>query len=319
MHSHIPKQSEVDTFLKNLWAKVLHTMWLPVQVAQLVSEYSNSPHFKLLYQYIKTGYVKGPQHIRKKLNVESQDYVIINDILCQIQNQENSNKALQLTLLIVIPEKYQLMIFHQYHNNILSSHQGAWKTYLTMKKTFYFLGMLNKLKQYIMVCDICQWTSTKQNNNVPLHARIPESYYPMSRLSADVKYMPEGIDGFKYLLVVTCEYTNFVVAIPLKDIQAKTIAEALIHRVITIFGIPDMLIVDKDRALTGQVINLLLNALQCTQKIISPYNHGSSKTERQIKTISSLINKQLTDKGQRWPIFASTAAYAMNTVCFRCS
>ena len=113
----------------------------------------------------------------------------------------------------------------------------------------------------------------------------------MSRLSADVKYMPEGIDGFKYLLVITCEYTNFVVAIQPKDIQAKPIAEALIHRVITIFGIPDMLIVDKDRALTGQVINLLLNASQCTQKIISPHNHGSSKTERKIKTISSLINK----------------------------
>ena len=46
--------------------------------------------------------------------------------------------------------------------------------------------------------------------------------------------------------------------------------------------------------------------------IISLYNHGSSKTERQIKTISGLIHKQLTDKGQRWPIFASKAAYAMN-------
>ena len=49
------------------------------------------------------------------------------------------------------------------------------------------------------------------------------------------------------------------------------------------------------------------------KKIISPYNRGSSKTERQIKTVSSLINKQLTDKGQRWPIFVSTATYAMNT------
>ena len=78
-----------------------------------------------------------------------------NDILCQIQNQDNNNKSLKPTLLIVITEKYQPMIFHQYHNNILSSHQGTWKTYLTMKKTFYFLGMLNKLKQYIKACDIC--------------------------------------------------------------------------------------------------------------------------------------------------------------------
>ena len=97
-----------------------------------------------------------------------------------------------------------------------------------------------------MACDICQRTSTKWNNNVPLHARVPKSYYPMSRLSADVKYIPVRIDGFRYLLVVTCEYTDFVIAISLKDIQAKTIAAALIHRVITIFDIPNMLIVGKE-------------------------------------------------------------------------
>ena len=148
-----------------------------------------------------------------------------------------------------------------------------------MKKNFYFPGMLNKLKQYITACDICQRTQRKRNNNVLMHARIPETYYPMTQLLADIKYMPKGFDNFKFLLIVKCKYTNFVTAIPLRDTQAKTIAEALIHRVITIFGIPNLLIVDKDRALTGQVINLLLQALQCTQKIISPYNHGSLKTE----------------------------------------
>ena len=170
-------------------------------------------------------------------------------------------------------------MFHQYHNNILPSHQGAWKTYITMKKIFYFLGMLNKLKQYITACDVCQRTQRKRNNNVPMHTRIPETYYSMKRLSADIKYMPKSFDNFKFLLIVTCKYTNFIIAIPLRDTQAETISEALIHRVITIFGIPDLLIVDKDRALTGQVINLLLSSLQCKQKIISPYNHGSLKTE----------------------------------------
>ena len=112
-----------------------------------------------------------------------------------------------------------------------------------------------------------------------MHAIIPEKYYPMTQLSADIKYMPKGFDNFKFLLINTCEYTNFVISIPLKDTQARTIAEALIHRVITIFGMPNLLIVDKDRALTGQIINLLLQALQCTQKIVSPYHHGSLKTE----------------------------------------
>ena len=47
--------------------------------------------------------------------------------------------------------------------------------------------------------------------------------------------------------------------------------------------------------------------------MISPHNHGSSQVERQIKTVSDIIVKHLWDKGQMWPLFATTAAYAMNT------
>ena len=53
--------------------------------------------------------------------------------------------------------------------------------------------------------------------------------------------------------------------------------------------------------------------LNCKLKVISPYNHGSSKVERQIKTVSDIIVKHLWGKGQMWPLFATTAAYAMNT------
>ena len=50
----------------------------------------------------------------------------------------------------------------------------------------------------------------------------------------------------------------------------------------------------------------------CNLKMISPYNHGSSKVERQIKTISNIIVKHLWDKGQMWSLFATTAVYAIN-------
>ena len=53
--------------------------------------------------------------------------------------------------------------------------------------------------------------------------------------------------------------------------------------------------------------------LNCRLKVISPYNHGSSKCERQIKKISNIIVKYLWDKGQMWPFLTTTAAYAMNT------
>ena len=48
-------------------------------------------------------------------------------------------------------------------------------------------------------------------------------------------------------------------------------------------------------------------------QIISPWNHGSSKAERQIQTIGNMINKHLSQKGASWPLYASMSAYAMNT------
>ena len=87
----------------------------------------------------------------------------------------------------------------------------------------------------------------------------------------------------------------------------------MIYRVIYLFGPPRQIISDEATEFTSAIIQAILCMLNCRLKVISPYNHGSSKCERQIQTISEIIMKHLWDKGQMWPLFATTAAYAMNT------
>ena len=87
----------------------------------------------------------------------------------------------------------------------------------------------------------------------------------------------------------------------------------LIYRVIYLFGPPRQIICDEAAEFTSHIVQAILHMLNCKVKVISPYNHGSSKVERQIKTISDIIVKHLWDKGQMLPLFATTAAYAMNT------
>ena len=48
----------------------------------------------------------------------------------------------------------------------------------------------------------------------------------MSYISADIKYMPKGIYNYEFLLVIVCEITGFVLAIPLIKHDAVTIAHA---------------------------------------------------------------------------------------------
>ena len=122
-----------------------------------------------------------------------------------------------------------------------------------------------------------------------------------------------ALGGFKFLLVVTCEQTNFVFAIPLIERTATHVAEALISRVFCISGPPRFLSVDKDHVLTGKVIKTLLQSIECEMQVISPWNHRSSKAERQIQTIGNMICKRLEGKGEKWPLFAALGSYSMNT------
>ena len=79
------------------------------------------------------------------------------------------------------------------------------------------------------------------------------------------------------------------------------------------FGPPKWIVCDEAAEFTSAIIQAILTTLNCRLKVNSPYNHGSSKCERQIKMISDIIVKYLWDKGQMWPLFSTTAAYAMNT------
>ena len=173
--------------------------------------------------------------------------------------------------------------------------------------------MLPKIQKYIEACTLCQRTKAKNTKQRPYYGRIPTDYILCENLAVDLKKMPLGIVYYEYLLIATCEKTNFVYAIPLQNRKMQTIADALLHRVFFLTGPPTKLSIDQDSALTSQVIKELLMSLECTMQIISPWNHGSSKAERQIQTIGNIINKHLTAKGASWPLYASISAYAMNT------
>ena len=108
------------------------------------------------------------------------------------------------------------------------------------------------------------------------------------------------------------DQTIFTIAVALRDRQTQTVAKALIYRVIYLFG-PRQIVCDEATEFTSAIVQAILTMFNCRLKVISPYNHSSSKCKRQIKTISEIIVKHLWDKGQMWPLFATTSAYAMNT------
>ena len=98
--------------------------------------------------------------------------------------------------------------------------------------------------------------------------------------------MPIAFGGYQYLLVITCIQTNFTIFTPLRSRDAQSVTETLIYRVIYLFGPPRQIMCDEATEFTSDIVQTILNMLNCKLKVISPCNHGSSKVERQVKTVT---------------------------------
>ena len=161
---------------------------------------------------------------------------------------------------------------------------------------------MNKVKCYIEACHTCLKTKPKYKKNRPVYGRIPVDYTPMQDLSINIKNMPMAFGGYQYLLVIMCDQTNFTIITPLRSRDAQSVAKALIYRVIYLFEPPRQIICDKAAKFTSHIVQAILHMLNCKLKVISPFNHGSSKVERQIKTISDIIVEYLWDCTIPFPI-----------------
>ena len=67
----------------------------------------------------------------------------------------------------------------------------------------------------------------------------------MQDLLIDIKTMPQAFGGYHLLLVITCDQNYFTIAVPLRDQTTQTVAEALIYRVICLFGPQRQIICDE--------------------------------------------------------------------------
>ena len=269
--------------------------------------------FQDIYHYITDGKLPSGSKAQNCIHAEALNYLVVNNFLFMIDTQKDKDRDKGNLFLLVISEKYEPIIFNTYHDYLLVGHQGPFRTAMTIRQKFFIHNLMNKVKRYVEACHMCLKTKPKYTKNRPVYRWILLDYAPMQDLSIDIKTMPQAFGGYHLLLVITCKQTNFTIAVPLRDRQTQTIAEALIYRVIYLFGPPRWIVCDKAAGFTSAIIQAILTILNCRLKVISPYNHGSSKCERQIKTISNIIVKHLWDKGQMWPLFATTAAYAMNT------
>ena len=161
IHKHIPRQSDIDKIVKNIETRIIHSLELPIQAQDLVKAYQHSTHFHDIYQYITDGKLPSSTKAQNCIRAKALNYVVINHFLFRIDTQKDKDLDKASSFLLVIPEKYETIIFNTYHDSLLAGHQGPYRTVMTIRQKFFIHKLMNKVKSYIKACHTCLKTKPK--------------------------------------------------------------------------------------------------------------------------------------------------------------
>ena len=310
---HITDQNSLNKVLNVIKKRVIRDYNLPLEAQQFSMAQQTSAIYKSIYDYLAHAILPSDKKSARVIMIKSEQYFLCNGILFRLFFPPNGD-SFDYCLQLAVPEKYIDTIIGMHHGaGLLLGHGGCTRTYLTMRKNYYFPGMFQRIVAYIQSCNRCQEIKGKRDMARTFHERIPKDFEPFETISIDFKSMPVSPTSFRHLMVVTCSMTRFIVAVPLKTLDAPTVCEALIQKVLTVFGIPSVIITDQAATFTSQLVELLCSTLGIQQKLISVGNHGSLMAERQIRSIADLIKSNLNIYGKSWTQFVSTSVYTYNS------
>ena len=125
--------------------------------------------------------------------------------------------------------------------------------------------------------------------------------------------MPKSYIGHKFIQCVIDEMSHYLITMPIYQARSEVIDDALIDNVISKYGIPEYLIMDKDSAFMSTIMNHLFRRSNIKIKRVAPFNHKSLQAEHGIKSLSTILTKHLTEQGQMWPKYLPLATLAHNT------
>ena len=310
VHKFLPKQADIDRILDIIKRKVLKGTHLPLTVKEIQAGYLSSKYFKDIYQYLAQNRLPNKRIARKKVEMLAEKYILLDSLLFKIivVSGEEEEKVI-----LAIPESCADKIINLYHASLFGGHQGVIKTYLTISDKFFIPNLIHYLRSYIKGCHTCQLYKKDKPPGRQLQERINVNYKPLSRLSMDLKVMPRTNKGYRYILCVIDEVTNYIITAPIKQARSEEVGESLITNVFSKYCIPDYMIMDLDSAFMSSLMNYLFRRLGIIIKTVAPYNHQSLQAEHGIKSISNILTKHLVEKGDMWPDYLPFATLAYNT------
>ena len=134
---------------------------------------------------------------------------------------------------LIVPKTLQPAVLKLVHDDM--GHNGSKRTYMALKRLYYWKGVKGDTTKYVRSCRPCQEKNRHIVKYAKLHFRVPT--LPMQFISMDlIGNFPRTAKGNTFALTAVCMLTGYVFCIPLKDKSAQQVINAYVNEIYGKYG-----------------------------------------------------------------------------------
>ena len=207
--------------------------------------------------------------IEKGNIIKGQLYIIQNKLLKRyVTDGDNTYEG------IVLPRAIIAQILKMAHDNL--GHNGTYRTYMLLKRLYYWKGLKPSVAKHIQICHQCQRRNKQVVKYATLHFDV--ATFPMQFISMDLigEFHPPTTKGNKYVLAVICMLTGYVFCIPQKMKTAEEVLQAYIDNVYSKFGGSIKILSDNGTEFKNKIFEQVAKGLGVVHKLYTPLCHPAS-------------------------------------------
>ena len=189
---------------------------------------------------------------------------------------------------LVVPQSKRQWIVKTTHHTL--GHVGITKTLSALRNRYYWPDMDQEVRLWINSCRPCARRKTGNVSRQP-ERMCSKTGFPFEKLAIDITGpLPTTRSGYRYILGVIDYFSKYPMLIPLRRVDAQTVAEAILTRWISIFGAPLSINSDRGTCFEAEVFQEMCALLRIKKTHSAPYYPQSNGLiERLFRTVKDMV------------------------------
>lgn len=236
--------------------------------------------------------------------------------------KDTGNRILKKLNIVLVPPLTKITsqsdkekIIQKYHDDpVWGGHPGITRLLKKIRRKYHWRNMTRDISRYVKRCDKCQ------KSKVTIKTKEPFIITPTPTKAFDIVVidtvgpLPKSDSGHEYAVTIMCDLTKYLIAVPVENKSAKSIAKAIFEEFVLIYGPMKKILTDMGTEYMNQLLHELCTIMKVEKLHSTPYHHETLGTiERSHRTLNEYLRTYISTDKSDWNTWLKFFVYCYNT------